>query len=272
MNASFVGSIPAAYDDGLGPVIFAPHADDLAARITDGLRAGRLLELACGTGVLTRRLDARLAPAVRITATDLNDAMLAHAKARLPASPRLEWQLADASTLPFPDASFDAVACQFGIMFVPDKLAALAEARRVLRPGGTLHFSVWGPMGANPFARISHEVVGRFFGGEPPTFYEVPFGYHDQAVIRAHLAQAGFAGATATRLALEVRAPSAQRFARGLVEGNPIAHAIREAGLPMPPIIEAVAAALVAEGGDDPYRCTTSALVWCARKPDAGAA
>jgi ubiquinone/menaquinone biosynthesis C-methylase UbiE len=264
-NASFVGSIPAAYDDGLGPVIFAPYADDLATRVTASLRDGRLLEIACGTGVLTRRLDARLAPAVRITASDLSDAMLAHARANVPGSPRLEWQLADASALPFPAASFDAVACQFGIMFVPDKLAALSEVRRVLRPGGTLHFSVWGPIEENPFARIVHAVVGRFFRGAPPTFYELPFGYHDQAVIRAHLEQAGFSRSTATQLALEVQAPEVRRFARGLVEGNPVAHAIREAGLQVSPIIEAVAAALVAEGGDSPFRCATSALAWSAR-------
>ena len=264
-NASFVGSIPAAYDDGLGPVIFAPYADDLAARVTDGLREGRLLEIACGTGVLTRRLDARLAPAVRITATDLNDAMLAHAKAGVPASPRLDWQLADAAALPFPDASFDAVACQFGIMFVPDKVAALAEARRVLRPEGSLHFSVWGAIEENPFGRIVHEVVARFFREAPPTFYQVPFACHDEALIRAQLDQAGFARSTATRLALEIQAPSARKFARGLVEGNPIVHSIREAGLPVPPILEAVTAALVAEGGDAPFRGRTSALVWSAR-------
>jgi ubiquinone/menaquinone biosynthesis C-methylase UbiE len=264
-NAAFVGSIPAAYDDGLGPVIFAPYADDLAARVADSLRDGRLLEIACGTGVLTRRLDARLAPAVRITSTDLSDAMLAHAKASVPASPRLGWQLADASALPFPAATFDAIACQFGIMFVPDKPAALSELRRVLRPGGTLHFNVWGPIEANPFARIVHAIVARFFRGAPPTFYQLPFGYHDEAVIRAHLEQAGFSRATATRLALQVQAPSVRRFARGLVEGNPVVYAIQEAGLPVAPIVDAVAAALVAEGGDSPFRCVTSALVWSAR-------
>ena len=266
-DAKFVGTIPAAYDDCLGPVIFAPYADDLAARIQACVQRGRLLEVACGTGILTRRLVARLSPDVRITATDLNDAMLAHAKTKVPASARLDWQVADASALPFPSATFDAVACQFGLMFVPDKVVALQEARRVLKPGGTFTFNVWCRIETNVFARVVHEVVAKFFESRPPTFYQVPFGYHDEAVIHAHLDQAGFVNATRERVRMEISAPSAIEFARGLVEGNPIVHSIRDAGLPTSRIIDAVAAALVAEGGDAPFRSKTNALVYAARVP-----
>jgi ubiquinone/menaquinone biosynthesis C-methylase UbiE len=193
-NAKFVGTIPAAYDDCLGPVIFAPYAHDLAARVQACVRKGHLLEVACGTGQLTRRLVAQLSPDVRITATDLNDAMLAHAKAGVPASARLDWRVADASDLPFPSATFDSVACQFGLMFVPDKVVALRETRRVLKPGGTFFFNVWCRIEDNAFARVVHEVVATFFDAQPPTFYQVPFGYHDEAVIQAHLDQVGFVG------------------------------------------------------------------------------
>lgn len=266
-NAKFVGTIPAAYDDCLGPVIFAPYAHDLAARVQACVRKGHLLEVACGTGQLTRRLVAQLSPDVRITATDLNDAMLAHAKAGVPASARLDWRVADASDLPFPSATFDSVACQFGLMFVPDKVVALRETRRVLKPGGTFFFNVWCRIEDNAFARVVHEVVATFFDAQPPTFYQVPFGYHDEAVIQAHLDQVGFVRATRERIELDISAPSARRFARGLVEGNPIVHSIREAGLPTPQIIDAVAAALVAQGGDAPFRSKVNALVYAAQAP-----
>src|SRR5262245_40396331 len=136
-NVDFSGSIPEFYDEHLGPVIFAPYAEDLAKRVARRVKSGRLLEIACGTGVLTRRLDAALKKAVEIVATDLNADMVARARSKAPASKRIEWRTADAASLPFPDGSFDAVVCQFGLMFVPDKAAAFREARRVLREGGS---------------------------------------------------------------------------------------------------------------------------------------
>ena len=266
-DAKFVGTIPAAYDDGLGPVIFAPFADDLAARVRESVRRGRLLEVACGTGLLTRRLTTQLSPEVLITATDLNDAMILHAKTKVPPSSRLDWRVADAVALPFPSGTFDAVACQFGLMFVPDKLAALREARRVLKPGGMFFFNVWCRIEDNAFARVVHETIAKFFDDHPPTFYQVPFGYHDEAVIQAHLDQVGFVHSTRQRVRLEISASSTRQFARGLVEGNPIVHSIRDAGLSTPMIIDAVAAALAAEGGDAPFRSKANALVCTVRAP-----
>ncbi len=264
-DVTFAGTIPAHYEDGLGPVIFAPYADDLVKRVAARVKSGRLLETACGTGVLTRRLDTVLLRPVQITATDLNEGMLAHARSKVAPSDRLQWQTADAAALPFASEAFDAAACQFGLMFVPDKAAAFREARRMMRAGGQFFFNVWCRIEENPFARIAHATIGKFFGSQPPTFYQVPFGFHDADVIASHLRASKFVDVTMERVTLEVTASSAHGFARGLVEGNPIANAIREAGLSFATIVDAVKAVLVAEGGDAPFKSAMNALVCHAR-------
>ena len=264
-NVDFSGSIPEHYDEQLGPVIFAPYAEDLARRVARRVKSGRLLEIACGTGVLTRRLDDSLKKPVAIVATDLNADMVARARSRGPPSTRIEWQTADAMSLPFPDGAFDAVACQFGWMFFPDKAAAFREARRVLREGGTLDLSVWCRIEDNPIARITHAKIGSFFQEQPPEFYRVPCSYHDADAIAAHLGESRFVEVKIERVTKEAVAPWVHHFARGLVEGNPIAFAIRDAGLSFPKIVTAVAAALNEAGGDAPFRSKMNALVISAR-------
>ena len=138
-DAVFAGSIPSVYDRYLGPVIFEPYAQDLANRLST-LNAERVLETAAGTGIVTRALVSSLAPNVSIVATDLNQPMLDHA-AKAVSSSCVSWQKADAQALPFPDGAFDAVVCQFGVMFFPDKQQAYREARRVLKPGGHFIFN-----------------------------------------------------------------------------------------------------------------------------------
>ena len=264
-NIDFTGSIPALYDEFLGPAIFTAYADDLTARISARVRAGRLLETACGTGLLTRRLDQVLAPEVRIIATDLSDAMLGYAKTRTPPSTRLEWRAADAAALPFPDASYDGVLNQFGWMFIPDKALAFREARRVLKRGGTLAFNVWGRMDENPFSRIAHHAIASFFKDSPPTFYQVPFGYNDQALLRRHMLDAHFTDVEVEVVKKDLHAESARGFARGLVEGNPVVAAIREAQVPVADVVESVTMALTKEGGGAPFRSTMVAVVGTAR-------
>ncbi len=187
----FTGSIPQLYDEYMVPLIFEPYAADLAARVA-ALQPSNLLEVAAGTGVVTRAL-ARGAPAVDIVATDLNQAMLDRAAAVGTVRP-VAWQQADAMQLPFADGSFDVVVCQFGAMFFPDKAKAFAEARRVLRPGGTLLFNVWDAIGHNEFADTVTTALQAMFPADPPRFMaRVPHGYSDTATIAAHLAAAGFA-------------------------------------------------------------------------------
>jgi ubiquinone/menaquinone biosynthesis C-methylase UbiE len=132
-DSSFTGSIPELYERALVPLLFTPYALDMARRAAQR-RPQRILEIAAGTGAVTRHLLQDI-PAAHIVATDLNPAMLEQARKAVD-SPRVEWRQADAQELPFPDASFDAVLCQFGVMFFPDKVRAFSEARRVLKPGG----------------------------------------------------------------------------------------------------------------------------------------
>ena len=134
----FSGSIPKLYETYLVPLIFEPYAADLTKRL-GAHNTSRVLEISAGTGVVTRALAATLSNSVSIVATDLNQAMLDQAAAVGTARP-VEWRQADALALPFADGEFDAVVCQFGVMFFPDKAKAFSEARRVLRPRGQLHF------------------------------------------------------------------------------------------------------------------------------------
>ena len=190
-HARFTGSIPENYDRYLGPFLFEPYAQDLVRRL-DAKEGARVLEIACGTGIVTRRLREHLPPASALVATDLNPPMLEIARRKLGAVKGIDWRQADACALPFPDASFDAAVCQFGLMFVPDKPAACREARRVLVKGGTFLLSTWGALAQNPVGRIAYETVASFFPADPPDFYTVPFGLHQPEVVRGFLAAGGF--------------------------------------------------------------------------------
>jgi SAM-dependent methyltransferase len=187
----FAGSIPKIYDTYLVPLIFQPYADDLARRLA-ARPPRRVLEIAAGTGVVTRALDAALPEPVAIVATDLNPAMLDHAQT-IGTRRRVAWRQADAMQLPFRDGEFDAVVCQFGVMFFPDKPKAFAEARRVLAPDGVLLFNVWDRIEENEFADAVTDALATVFPDDPPRFMaRTPHGYHDQAAIARDLTQGGF--------------------------------------------------------------------------------
>src|SRR3954453_17640576 len=177
-----------AYDEYLVPAVFRPYDDDLAARVVRHQPQG-VLELAAGTGVLTGAVIASL-PRARVTATDLNDAMVDVGSQRVPAA---TWRQADAMQLPFGDASFDLVACQFGVMFFPDRPAAYAEVARVLRRGGHFLFNCWGPLATHDVETTVIAALADTFPDDPPTFLaRVPHGYHDAELVRADLTVAGF--------------------------------------------------------------------------------
>ena len=188
--AEFTGSIPERYDTYLGPWLFEPYAADLVARLParEGLR---VLELAAGTGIVTRRLREALPPSATLVATDLNEAMVDYARLAV-ASSSIVWQQADAEALPFDDGAFDVVVCQFGFMFLPDKVQGFREARRVLGAGGLLLANVWHARDENPYAQCAQELLDELFPDDPPRFLDTPYGYGDHDRLRSDLAEAGW--------------------------------------------------------------------------------
>jgi ubiquinone/menaquinone biosynthesis C-methylase UbiE len=183
--------------------------------------------VAAGTGVLTRAMAARLPERVSIAATDLNQPMLDHASAVGTARP-VEWRRADAMDLPFPKAEFDAVVCQFGVMFFPDRAKAFSEARRVLRPGGVFIFNVWDRIEENDFADTITTAMESEFPRDPPRFLaRTPHGYYEQALIGRDLAAGGFTAAPRfSTLAARSRADSARVPAIAYCQGTPLRNEI----------------------------------------------
>ena len=227
----FSGSIPEIYDRLMVPLIFEPYARDLADRVAKA-NPGRVLETAAGTGVLTRALTAQLPANAHVTATDLNDPMLAHAKTRL-SDARVAWRQADALALPFDSGSFDAVVCQFGAMFFPDRVKGYAEARRVLKPGGRFFFSVWDKIADNEFADVVTQALAGVFPHDPPRFMaRTPHGYHDQDQIRSDLKAAGFTDVAIDAVEHKSPAPSPREAAIAYCQGTPLRSEIEARGAP----------------------------------------
>jgi ubiquinone/menaquinone biosynthesis C-methylase UbiE len=222
----FAGSIPEIYDRLLVPLIFEPYARDLAERIAH-TKPQDVLEVAAGTGALTREIVARLPAGTRIVATDLNQPMLGHAAARQPHRDSVTWQQADALALPFANQEFDVVACQFGAMFFPDKIKGYGEARRVLKPGGRFFFNVWDRISENEFADVVTEALATCFPQDPPLFMaRTPHGYHDVDKIREELMTAGFADISNETVDRSSRAATPMDVAIAYCQGTPLRNEI----------------------------------------------
>ena len=226
----FAGSIPKFYDTYLVPLLFEPYAADLVNRLASR-SLSRVLEVAAGTGVVTRALASVLPERVSIVATDLNQPMLDQASALGTTRP-VEWRQADAMQLPFQDRTFDAVVCQFGVMFFPDKTQALSEARRVLRPGGVLVFNVWDRLEENEFADTVTAALASLFPEDPPRFLaRTPHGYHERSRIEQDLASSGFSGPPEiVTLAARSRAKSPRDPAIAFCQGTPLRNEIEAHG------------------------------------------
>ncbi|MBF5045808.1 methyltransferase domain-containing protein [Aggregicoccus sp. 17bor-14] len=262
LDQRFDASIPAVYERELVPLIFQPYAEDLARRVLRS-QPSRVLELAAGTGAVTRVLATRLPASSTLVASDLNAPMVEQAKSRGTAR-AVDWRVADAMSLPFDDGAFDAVVCQFGAMFFPDKARAFAEARRVLAPGGRFLFSVWDRIEDNGFAEAVTLELARVFPADPPRFMaRAPHGYCDAAAIRAHLAAAGFASTPSIDVVtFSSRATGPRSVAVAFCQGTPLRNEIdaRDATA-LAAATDAVAEGLTRRYGPGPVEARMQALV-----------
>ena len=262
--ASFVGDMPRHYDEGLGPVIFADYAADMARRVA-AQNPKQVLETAAGTGIVTRLLRDALHPSAQLTASDLNAPMLEVAKRKFRSDERVAFETADAQALPFDDARFDALVCQFGVMFFPDKPKAFAEARRVLKRGGRCWFNVWDSREANAFARIAAAEAAEAFPADPPKFYDTPFSCSRLDPLRDLCEGAGFGDLEISFVGRTKELRDIASFARGLVFGNPLGEEIRVRGGDPEGVRARVETRLKAETDDGRRPLDLSAIFFSAR-------
>jgi len=280
---AFSGSIPQTYHTHLGPLLFEPYARDLASRLAV-FRPTRILELAAGTGIVTREIVGNLAADASLLVTDLSPAMLEVAKQTVgdlasdsrptrptlaahggssTQSPRVTFQPVDACSLSFADASFDTIVCQYGVMFFSDKIVAMKHARRVLAPGGRYIFNVWDSLEHNPIPRAVHEFLAREFPSNPPPFLaQMPYGWHDRAEIERVTRTGGFTNVALETLTFDSVGPSADSVAKAWLEGTPPFPALQERGITdIAPLRRRVAETLASQFGTSPCRSTMRAMV-----------
>jgi SAM-dependent methyltransferase len=255
-SASFTGP---QYYDRLGPLWMDSFAADLAQRLPEH-PPGEVLEIACGTGIVTRRLRERLSPSLRLVATDLSTAMLDYARGTLDGRKGIEWREADVMKLPFEDKQFGAVVCGFGIMFAPDRQAALKEARRVLADGGILLFNVWDRIEENKHALVNAEVLEALFPGDPEMKFRFPYEMYEPGLLRRLLAGACFreTGIETKRIAIGPVDP--RSIVTAQIRGTPRSALLEQRGIPLDLVIDKVTAALTKTGGN-PYRGHAQAVI-----------
>lgn len=257
----FTGSIPELYDRLLVPLIFEPYAQDLAERV-GRLAPQSVLEVAAGTGVLTRALATKLPAGTSIVATDLNQPMLDQARRRMPNDSRITWQQADAQALPFGDGRFDVVVCQFGAMFFPDKVAAYRQFKRALRPDGRLLFNVWDAIEENELADEVTRALAELIPADPPRFMRrTPHGYYDPELIRAQLHAAGFGNVSIEYRDTISSAPSPYDAATAYCQGTPLRAEIEERGKSLDEATQYAANAIAARFGPGRVTSRIRALV-----------
>lgn len=263
---SFGGSIPEYYDSCVGPAWFDKFGIDLARRLP-AQGSGDVLEIACGTGIVTRRLREHIDPARQLVASDLSKAMVDYARNKLAQLQGIEWREADAAHLPFAEAQFGAVVCAFGVMFLADKQALFREVRRVLRPGGLFLFNVWDRLENNPAPAINAKVVEDLFPGDPEVRFRTPYEMHDPELLRQLLSESGFEELRIEKKTIQVDGVSARQIATGQIRGTPRSALLEKRGASLGAVIDRITAALAEYGGADPWRGTASAVVVEARAP-----
>lgn len=253
------------YEKYSGPVFFEPYALEVAGRIHPS-SVKVALEIACGTGRVTRHLRRVLPPSSKLIATDISSDMLQVAKDELKGLP-VDWQLADAQELPFEDNSIDLIVCCFGYMFVPEKLKAFKEAHRVLRQDGTLLFTTWDRLELNIATHIHREVIRKYLGGELPESYTTAFSMNNEEEIKSWLTQAGFTETAVERVEKIAVSESARNVAEGLAYGGAIFSDMFKRNPEWLPRIQSdIEKTLIEKYGDAPMKAPMRALFTSAKK------
>lgn len=214
------------YDHFLGPLFFEPYAIEIAKRI-DPAPVSIALEIASGTGRVTRHIRERLAASAKLIASDISEEMLAEAKKKLNHHDII-WQNIDAQQLPIFDNCIDLVVCCFGYMFVPDKEKAFAEAYRVLKPGGVLLIATWDKLEHNAASFTSRQIAEKYLKGPLPESYNQAVSMNDETVIRQLLENAGFSKIIIEKVAQSLVCATAKQAATGLVDGGFVFKEIRQ--------------------------------------------
>jgi SAM-dependent methyltransferase len=261
-DAATVETTSPSHHRGIGPFLFEPFARQTAERIQ--ARAPKaVLETACCTGIVTRRLREALSRDALLVASDPDERMLAVAHRTVGVAANVGWTRADLCKLQFGDGDFDAVVCQFGLMFAADKLAAVREARRVLRPGGSFLLTTWAPPDRNPVVALVDRTLGAMFRSDPaPHLAQAPFGYGDPDMLSDLLMGGGFQDVVVDVVEKATSSPSAHELAAGLIEGCPLIDEIKLCGQArLSAAVSAVAAAIRRQFGDAPVRARITALV-----------
>jgi ubiquinone/menaquinone biosynthesis C-methylase UbiE len=265
LQRTFTKGIAENYDRYLGPAWFGPIAEDLASRLPAD-PGGDVLEVACGTGLMTRPLRERLDPSRRLVATDLSQPMLDYARGKLEGMAGIEWMKADALDLPFADGAFGAVACSLGVMFPADKQRVFAQFRRVMKPGGLLLFSVWDRKALNTCVRVYSDVIEGLFPGDAEMQFDVPYTMADPARLHDLVVGAGFREPRIEKVQIEVKAPNAREIAVGQVRGTPRGLLLAKRGVDLDEAIAKVTSALEAEcGAGAPFRASGQVIAVEAR-------
>jgi len=220
------GQTATHYDQFLGPLYFEPYAIEVAKRI-DPANVTVVLEIAAGTGRVTRHIRERISRSAKLIASDISGEMLAVAKNKL-GHPDIEWQHIDAQQLPFSDDSIDLVICCFGYMFVPDKQTAFAEVYRVLRRGGHFIFTTWDKLENNPASYTSRSIAMQYLKEPLPASYDLPTSMSDEVDIRSLLQDTGFSQLSIEKVKLLSVTPSAKEAALGFVQGVSVYDEVRK--------------------------------------------
>ena len=237
---AYGGSAAESYERHMVPAIFGPWAADLVALATPQ-PGERVLDVACGTGVVARLAAQCVGPSGTVVGLDLNPGMLAVARtAPFPHGAQIEWREGNVSALPLPDWTFDLVLCQQGLQFFPDRPGALREMRRVLGPRGRMALSVWRPMQHSPGFAALATALGRTIASEAASIMQGPFSLGGADDLRTLITSAGFRDVVLQAASKALRFPSPEEFVGRYVAATPLAAVVAK-------VSDDARAALIAE-------------------------